>query len=144
MSVFITPDGSFIDGAVAGKTFILPDGSFLNTQGASVLDMSPTAVVAVAGTLALTGDIDAFGRYWRIPTNSSGTFNVSILSGAFPHSTVDSGVVTVAGGFLDVRDTTGMSAGTKRFAFIHDWDFVLTPTPTSIHGGAAIATLTLV
>lgn len=144
MAQYLSPNGVWIDGESAGKSFLTPGGMFLSITGATLLDIAATANIALSGTVGVTGDIDAFGRYWRIPTNTTGTFNVSILSGSFPHTTVASGVPTVSGGFLDVLDTNGTAAGTKRFAFIHNWDFVLSPEPTSISGGPAIATLTLV
>jgi hypothetical protein len=83
-------------------------------------------------------------NYWQVPTNAAdGTVRELVILSTDRLTVVDKGAVTAAAGvFSRVAADQGIAAGTKKLAFIHEWDG--TTTDASIYGGAAIATVVAV
>jgi hypothetical protein len=99
--------------------------------------LTGAAIAQAVGSAALA----VFSQVWRIPTNAANgsAVHALIFTGVAPNYTVlAQGNATVAGGYVDVPGSG--SAGTKAFAFVHNYND--NTATVSIRGGPAIATLT--
>jgi hypothetical protein len=117
--------------------------TFKEALGPITFDLTGARTVASIGHATLVGDLDAFARYWRAPSNAAqGTPGRMIVytAGSPVTAVAYEGAVTAdASGYFNLPTSDLSSPGTKRFAMVHAWNGV-TGT-TSIYGGPGISEL---
>lgn len=135
--------------AASGSPFDIASTAAIGITGAATLtgnigwvqNVLASAAIAVSGSLGVSGDIAFEIKRWRVPTTAPGgtDVHVTILSGASPTYSIVTQAAAVADtdGFVEIPATG--TIGTKRLAFVHNFD---DDTDTvSIYGGPGIAEL---
>lgn len=104
------------------------------------LNLAQSGAIALAGSLAVLGNVAGVGQFWRVPTNiPNGTsVHMMVFSGSSPtYAILAQGVTVVAGGYASIPATTG-NPDDKGFAFVHNYND--NTATAAINGGPGIGT----